>query len=150
MAAYWNVFRCPACNMCHGRKSFGHNCPHCGQKITESTPVVGRASNPTELRMKVLTANTPPELRQSLTERINASEKMIETQAKFSLAMGLTILRDSIDERGRITIARLQNEFLAMKFTKVSHIWRTYSVMVLVCQGAEGSPPSTFTATSFV
>ena len=116
MAAYWNVFRCPACNMCHGRKSFGHNCPHCGQKITESTPVVGRASNPTELRMKVLTANTPPELRQSLTERINASEKMTETQAKFSLAMGLTILRDSIDERGRITIARLQNEFLARGF----------------------------------
>ena len=66
MADAWKVFNCPACNMCHGRKSSGHNCPHCGQRVNEKTPVVDHAANPAELRMKVLMANTPSELRESL------------------------------------------------------------------------------------
>ena len=40
-----------SCNMCHGRKSSGHNCPHCGQRVNEKTPVVDHAANPAELRI---------------------------------------------------------------------------------------------------
>ncbi|MBA86598.1 MAG: hypothetical protein CMB29_00820, partial [Euryarchaeota archaeon] len=102
MAESWKVFRCSACGMCHGRKSVGHNCPHCGQRINESTPVVDKAANSTELRMKVLMANTPPELRESLAKKLSDSNTLINSNKSFNSAFGLRELRKLVDDRGNV------------------------------------------------
>ncbi|MGB0464179.1 MAG: hypothetical protein ACPGIG_04930 [Candidatus Poseidoniaceae archaeon] len=116
MADAWKVFRCPACSMCHGRKSSGHNCPHCGQRVNEKTPVVDHAANPAELRMKVLMANTPPELRESLVSRLDLSETLFDSSSNFSPSKGLSVLRKSLDEDGKFTIDAVKLSFKLQGF----------------------------------
>ena len=117
MAESWNVFRCSACGMCHGRKTVGHNCPHCGQRTNQSTPVVDRAENPNELRMKVLMANTPPELRESLAKKLRESEKLIKSNNTFSSAFGMRELRKLIDEQGNVSIESINERFAELGFS---------------------------------
>ena len=81
----WKVFKCSACKMCHGRKSIGHNCPHCGQRTNKATLVIDSADNPADLRMKVIIANTPPELRESLQNN-SKDQQLIDTSSNFSSA----------------------------------------------------------------
>jgi len=116
MAESWKVFRCSACGMCHGRKSVGHNCPHCGQRINESTPVVDKAANSTELRMKVLMANTPPELRESLAKKLSDSNALINSNKSFNSAFGLRELRKLVDDRGNVAIESVMQRFSDLGF----------------------------------
>jgi len=116
MADAWKVFRCLACEMCHGRKSSGHNCPHCGQRINEKTPVVDYAANPAELRMKVIMANTPSELRESLVSRLDMSETLFDSSSNFSPSKGLSVLRKSLDEDGKFTIDAVTLSFKLQGF----------------------------------
>ena len=116
MADTWKVFRCPACNMCHGRKSSGHNCPHCGQRVNDKTPVIDQASNPAELRMKVIIANTPPELRESLESRLDMSETLFDSNSSFSPSRGLSVLRKSLDKDGKFTINEVKESFKLQGF----------------------------------
>lgn len=116
MAGSWKVFRCPACNMCHGRKSSGHNCPHCGQRVNEKTPVIDHAENPSELRMKVIIANTPHELRESLSSKLKESETLFNRDSNFSPIKGLNLLRSSLDENGNFTKDALSFEFRKQGF----------------------------------
>ena len=116
MADAWKVFRCLACEMCHGRKSSGHNCPHCGQRINEKTPVVDYAANPAELRMKVIMANTPSELRESLVSRLDMSETLFDSSSNFSPSKGLSMLRKSLDEDGKFTIDAVKLSFKLQGF----------------------------------
>jgi hypothetical protein len=116
MADAWKVFRCLACEMCHGRKSSGHNCPHCGQRINEKTPVVDYAANPAELRMKVIMANTPSELRESLVSRLDMSETLFDSSSNFSPSKGLSVLRKSLDEDGKFTIDAVKLSFKLQGF----------------------------------
>lgn len=116
MADTWKVFRCPACNMCHGRKSSGHNCPHCGQRVNDKTPVIDQASNPAELRMKVIIANTPPELRESLESRLDMSETLFDSNSSFSPSRGLSVLRKSLDKDGKFTIDEVKESFKLQGF----------------------------------
>ena len=116
MAETWKVFRCSACGMCHGRKSVGHNCPHCGQRINESTPVVDKAVSSTELRMKVLMANTPPELRESLAKKLSDSDTLIQSNKAFSAALGLRELRKLVDDRGNVGIEAVTQRFSELGF----------------------------------
>ena len=116
MADTWKVFRCPACNMCHGRKSSGHNCPHCGQRVNDKTPVVDQAANPAELRMKVIIANTPPELRESLESRLDMSETLFDSNSSFSPSRGLSVLRKSLDKDGKFTIDNVKVSFKLQGF----------------------------------
>ena len=103
MVGSWKVFRCPACGMCHGRKSPGHNCPHCGQRVNEKTPIIDHAENPSELRMKVIIANTPDELRESLSSKLKESHTLFNSDTNFSPTKGLNVLRNSLDENGNFT-----------------------------------------------
>ena len=116
MAGSWKVFRCPACNMCHGRKSSGHNCPHCGQRVNEKTPIIDNAENPSELRMKVIIANTPHELRESLSSKLKESETLFNRDSNFSPIKGLNLLRSSLDENGNFTKDALNSEFKKQGF----------------------------------
>lgn len=116
MADAWKVFRCLACEMCHGRKSSGHNCPHCGQRINEKTPVVDYAANPAELRMKVIMANTPSELRESLVSRLDMSETLFDSSSNFSPSKGLSVLRKSLDVDGKFTIDAVKLSFKLQGF----------------------------------
>ena len=116
MADAWKVFKCPACNMCHGRKSSGHNCPHCGQRVNEKTPVVDHAANPAELRVKVLMANTPSELRESLISRLDLSETLFDSSSGFSTSKGINVLRKSLDENGKFTIDAVKLSFKLQGF----------------------------------
>jgi len=97
--------------MCHGRKSSGHNCPHCGQRVNEKTPVVDHAANPAELRIKVLMANTPSELRESLISRLDLSETLFDSSSSFSPSKGISVLRKSLDEDGKFTIDAVKLSF---------------------------------------
>ena len=111
MVGSWKVFRCPACGMCHGRKSPGHNCPHCGQRVNEKTPIIDYAENPSELRMKVIIANTPDELRESLSSKLKESHTLFNSDTNFSPTKGLNLLRNSLDENGNFTKDALILEF---------------------------------------
>ena len=107
----WKVFKCVACGMCHGRKSTGHNCPHCGQRTSDSTPVVDRAEHPSELRMKVVLANTPPELRESLAQKLSESDHLINSNSSFTPVRGLNELRKLVDANGKVTLDEISNAF---------------------------------------
>jgi len=97
--------------MCHGRKSLGHNCPHCGQRTNKATLVIDSADNPADLRMKVIIANTPPELRDSLAKQLKKSEKLFDTNLNFSSAKGLNALRNSVDSEGKLTLEVVKRNF---------------------------------------
>lgn len=118
MADTWNVFKCLACNNCHGRKTSGHSCPHCGQKIGESTPVIDKAANPGELRMKVILANTPPELRASLAKQLSKAETLVQSAASFNPKKGIQILRDSLDSNNILSLSKVQKNFKKKGFEK--------------------------------
>ena len=102
--------------MCHGRKSSGHNCPHCGQRVNDKTPVVDLAANPAELRMKVIMANTPSELRESLESRLDMSETLFDSNSSFSPSRGLSVLRKSLDKDGKFTIDDVKVSFKLQGF----------------------------------
>ena len=104
MSGPWKVFKCSACEMCFGAKSLSHNCPHCGQRTNKATQVIDSADNPSDLRIKVIIANTPPELRESLEKQLKKSEILIDTTSNFSSVKGLNVLRNSIDGEGKLTI----------------------------------------------
>ena len=118
MADTWNVFKCLACNNCHGRKTSGHSCPHCGQRIGESTPVVDKAANPGELRMKVILANTPPELRDSLAKQLKKAESLVQSALSFNPKKGVQILRESLDSEGILSLSEVQKNFTKKGFEK--------------------------------
>jgi len=118
MADTWNVFKCLACNNCHGRKATGHSCPHCGQRIGESTPVVEKAGNPSELRRKVILANTPPELRSALSKQLNKAESIAQSTTAFNPKKGLQILRESLDHESKISLITVKKTFKQKGFEK--------------------------------
>ena len=122
MTEKWKVFKCPACAMCHGRKSSGHNCPHCGQRVNEKTPVVDYADNPAELRMKVIMANTPSELRESLASKLDKSENLLHMSSNYSPSKGLNVLRKSLDDNGNFTLDSIKSAFKLQGFEEeVNH-----------------------------
>ena len=118
MADTWNVFKCLACNNCHGRKTSGHSCPHCGQRIGESTPVVDKAANPSDLRMKVILANTPPELRDALGKQLTKAENLAKSPSSFNPKKGVQILRESIDSNSIVSLSNIRRNFKKKGFEK--------------------------------
>ena len=95
MADQWNVFRCQACKICHGRKSTGHNCPHCGQRINQDCTVVDKAANPEELRLKVILHNTPEELRDLLQAKLLQSDGIIKSSKSYSPQRAYEYMRNN-------------------------------------------------------
>ena len=67
--------------------------------------------------MKVLMANTPPELRESLAKKLRESEKLIKSNNTFSSAFGMRELRKLIDEQGNVSIESINERFAELGFS---------------------------------
>ena len=67
--------------------------------------------------MKVLRANTPPELRESLAKKLRESEKLIKSNNTFSSAFGMRELRKLIDEQGNVSIESINERFAELGFS---------------------------------
>ncbi|DAC58226.1 MAG TPA: hypothetical protein D7I07_04055 [Candidatus Poseidoniales archaeon] len=75
-----------------------------------------KAVNSTELRMKVLMANTPPELRESLAKKLSDSNTLINSNKSFNAALGLRELRKLVDDRGNVAIEAVTQRFSDLGF----------------------------------
>ena len=75
MAGTWSVIRCPACRNCHGTRGQPRQCPHCGQSLPATTPIVATAETSAQLRIEVALANTPEELRDELRTKLEAMDE---------------------------------------------------------------------------
>ncbi|MED5291423.1 MAG: hypothetical protein VX778_04265 [Candidatus Thermoplasmatota archaeon] len=75
MAGTWSVVRCPACRNCHGTRGQPRQCPHCGQSLPATTPIVATAETSAQLRIEVALANTPAELRDELRKKLESMDE---------------------------------------------------------------------------
>ena len=66
--------------------------------------------------MKVIIANTPPELRESLVKQLKKDEQLIDTISNFSSAKGLNVLRKSVDSEGKLTLDIVKTNFAERGF----------------------------------
>ena len=84
MAGNWSVVRCPACRNCHGTRGKPRQCPHCGQSIPATTPVIATAESSAQLRIEVALANTPKELRDELRLKLESSDEPLIASSSTS------------------------------------------------------------------
>ena len=84
MAGNWSVVRCPACRNCHGTRGKPRQCPHCGQSIPSTTPVIATAESSAQLRIEVALANTPEELRDELRLKLESSDEPLIASSSTS------------------------------------------------------------------
>jgi len=84
MAGNWSVVRCPACRNCHGTRGKPRQCPHCGQSIPATTPVIATAESSAQLRIEVALANTPEELRDELRLKLESSDEPLIASSSTS------------------------------------------------------------------
>ena len=84
MAGNWSVVRCPACRNCHGTRGKPRQCPHCGQSIPATTPVIATAESSAQLRIEVALANTPEELRDELRLKLDSSDEPLIASSSTS------------------------------------------------------------------
>ena len=110
MAESWLVLRCSACKICHGRKSIGHHCTHCGQRTSIETEVVDTAKDSNELRSKVILANTPFELRELLESKLSLDNSFFEPD--LSPFNALKLVKNSADEQGIIRREVVQKKLI--------------------------------------
>ena len=84
MAGTWSVVRCPACRNCHGTRSQPRQCPHCGQSLTSTAPIVATAETSAQLRIEVALANTPEELRDELRKKLESMDEPLIASSSSS------------------------------------------------------------------
>lgn len=84
MAGTWSVIRCPACRNCHGTRGQPRQCPHCGQSLPSTTPIIAKAENSAQLRIEVALANTPEELRDELRKKLELSDQPLIASSSTS------------------------------------------------------------------
>lgn len=104
----WNVIRCSACSTCHGHRSIGRFCPHCGQKLPPDAEIVTSVATASELRIEVALANTPEELRETLRKRLYENNKLFHQEEPISFQSLPKILHDATDESGVLSLKTLQ------------------------------------------
>tara|TARA_B100000035_G_scaffold284503_1_gene267458 strand:+ start:213 stop:650 length:438 start_codon:yes stop_codon:yes gene_type:complete len=84
MAGTWSVVRCPACRNCHGTRGQPRQCPHCGQSLPATTPVIATADSSAQLRIEVALANTPEELRDELRKKLEQMDEPLIASSSSS------------------------------------------------------------------
>jgi hypothetical protein len=84
MAGTWSVVRCPACRNCHGTRGQPRQCPHCGQSLPSTTPIVATAETSAQLRIEVALANTPEELRDELRKKLESLDEPLIASSSSS------------------------------------------------------------------
>ena len=59
-------------------------CPHCGQSLPTTTPVIATAESSSQLRIEVALANTPEELRDQLRKKLEAMDEPLIASSSSS------------------------------------------------------------------
>ena len=98
----WSVVRCPACKNCHGTRTRARQCPHCGQTLASTTPVVATAYSAAQLRIEVALANTPKEIRDELRIKLEASQEPLVAINSTSPRRLYALMVDQAGEAGII------------------------------------------------
>jgi len=98
----WSVVRCPACKNCHGTRTRARQCPHCGQTLASTTPVVATADSAAQLRIEVALANTPKEIRDELRIKLEASQEPLVAINSTSPRRLYALIVDQAGEGGII------------------------------------------------
>ena len=98
----WSVVRCPACKNCHGTRTRARQCPHCGQTLSSTTPVVATADSAAQLRIEVALANTPKEIRDELRIKLEASQEPLVAINSTSPRRLYALIVDQAAEGGTI------------------------------------------------
>ena len=98
----WSVVRCPACKNCHGTRTRARQCPHCGQTLASTTPVVATANSAAQLRIEVALANTPKEIRDELRIKLEASQEPLVAINSTSPRRLYALIVDQAGEGGTI------------------------------------------------
>ena len=98
----WSVVRCPACKNCHGTRTRARQCPHCGQTLASTTPVVATADSAAQLRIEVALANTPKEIRDELRIKLEASQEPLVAINSTSPRRLYALIVDQAGEGGTI------------------------------------------------
>ena len=98
----WSVVRCPACKNCHGTRTRARQCPHCGQTLASTTPVVATADSAAQLRIEVALANTPKEIRDQLRIKLEASQEPLFAINSTSPRRLYALMVDQAGEAGII------------------------------------------------
>ena len=78
------VVRCPACRNCHGTRGQPRQCPHCGQSLPSTTPVISTAETSAQLRIEVALANTPEDLRDELRKKLESMDEPLIASSSSS------------------------------------------------------------------
>ncbi len=84
MAGTWSVVRCPACRNCHRTRGQPRQCPHCGQSLPSTTPVISTVETSAQLRIEVALANTPEDLRDELRKKLESMDKPLIASSSSS------------------------------------------------------------------
>ena len=84
MAGTWSVVQCPACRNCHGTRGQPRQCPHCGQSLPSTTPILATAETSAQLRIEVALANTPEELRDELRKKLEQMDEPLIASSSSS------------------------------------------------------------------
>ena len=84
MAGTWSVVRCPACRNCHGTRGQPRQCPHCGQSLPSTTPIIATAETSAQLRIEVAWANTPEDLRDELRKKLESMDEPLIASSSSS------------------------------------------------------------------
>ena len=98
----WSVVRCPACKNCHGTRTRARQCPHCGQTLASTTPVVATTDSAAQLRIEVALANTPKEIRDELRIKLEASQEPLVAINSTSPRRLYALMVDQAGEAGII------------------------------------------------
>ena len=104
----WNVIRCTACSTCHGHRSMGATCPHCGQKLADSAEVIAKVDSASQLRIEVALANTPEQLRETLRARLEENTALFTSEQPVSHSFLSSLVIRSADENGVLKQVTLQ------------------------------------------
>ncbi len=98
MAGTWSVIRCPACRNCHGTRGQPRQCPHCGQSLPSTTPIVAKAETSSQLRIEVALANTPEELREDLRKKLELLDQPLISSSSSSPRAIFKAIRKAVGE----------------------------------------------------
>ncbi len=98
MAGSWSVVRCPACRNCHGTRGQPRQCPHCGQPLPSTTPIITTAETSAQLRIEVALANTPEELRDELRKKLESIDEPLVASSLSSPRALYTAIRKAVGD----------------------------------------------------
>ena len=107
MASNWLLLRCKCGQSFGARQGTQASCSRCGESSQITTTAV--FTDPTQLTEAVANANLPSEISQEIQDKLTEKRrKQLKTRDRANAAMILRILKESIDERGVLTLKSLR------------------------------------------